>query len=489
MTLQRFLTAKGATPTLPRVTGFAAPGFYQVEQLFCENWLAGEEENAAFCAFVDGELRVNLRGTVDDDAREDELQVVYSCTKNAEALVIGMLVDRGLLDYSTKIAAVWPEFAQNGKGDITVGDVMRHQAGLPYFESPLSARDLIYHDWEAIGQHIARQRPVLSPVKDGQAYHAITRGLILQQLLLRLTGSGINDFLQREVCSRLGIDFSIGLGRRDGHSMVLDESLRKRVRMLKSPSPGAVAAATLEGEGRQAFEACTQGRAVYDHTKDGIPQQWIEALTSTGTHTAKAMAFRGNNVVPFAIVPENEQEQEQFLCMELSSSNGVTNAPSMAVMAHILSTGKAPIDLPKVSKLLSQEALTEALNTTFLSETTLAKMRANSRPVDSPYDQVLCVDSPPLCDGGVARFQAPAAMSPYGETRAGWGGLGGQSLTWTEASEKAPVVAAAFCTTQMGVAPGSSGPRAARLVNAAITLACERKAVNDAAAAVRAPSN
>ena len=37
------------------------------------------------------------------------------------------------MKYTEKISTYWPEFGQNGKENITVADLMRHEAGLPLF--------------------------------------------------------------------------------------------------------------------------------------------------------------------------------------------------------------------------------------------------------------------------------------------------------------------------------------------------------------------
>ena len=53
------------------------------------------------------------------------LQTVFSSSKSLAAIGIALLVDKGLLDYGEKISKYWPEFAQNGKEDIRVCDVLR----------------------------------------------------------------------------------------------------------------------------------------------------------------------------------------------------------------------------------------------------------------------------------------------------------------------------------------------------------------------------
>lgn len=53
-------------------------------------------------------------------------------------LVIGLLVDRGLLNFTDPISKHWPEFGQNGKSAVTIEDLLKHESGLAYFDNPIS---------------------------------------------------------------------------------------------------------------------------------------------------------------------------------------------------------------------------------------------------------------------------------------------------------------------------------------------------------------
>ncbi len=64
------------------------------------------------------------------------LQNVYSSGKNLEAVSIAILVDRGILQYSDLVMKHWPEFGKHGKESVTIADVLRHEAGLPFFSDP-----------------------------------------------------------------------------------------------------------------------------------------------------------------------------------------------------------------------------------------------------------------------------------------------------------------------------------------------------------------
>ena len=55
-------------------------------------------------------------------------------------------MDKGLLKYGDKISKYWPEFAQKGKGHITVRQLMMHQAGLAGFSRKVSDPELFNPD-------------------------------------------------------------------------------------------------------------------------------------------------------------------------------------------------------------------------------------------------------------------------------------------------------------------------------------------------------
>ena len=64
------------------------------------------------------------------------MQAIFSSGKQIETIIMALLVDKGLVQYEEKVSTYWPEFAQGGKDEITVADVMRHSGGVPWFLNP-----------------------------------------------------------------------------------------------------------------------------------------------------------------------------------------------------------------------------------------------------------------------------------------------------------------------------------------------------------------
>ena len=73
----------------------------------------------------------------------DSLINIFSSGKSFEAIAVAALVDRGLVRYDARIADYWPEFGANGKGELTVAELMRHEAGLAYFNTPMELDALL----------------------------------------------------------------------------------------------------------------------------------------------------------------------------------------------------------------------------------------------------------------------------------------------------------------------------------------------------------
>jgi CubicO group peptidase (beta-lactamase class C family) len=86
----------------------------------------------------------------------------------------------------------WPQFGQHGKESVTVRQVLQHRSGLPVARS--ASRDaLVMTDWDRSVRRIERASLTWPP---GQvpAYHYISYGFILGELVRRVSGAGVADF-------------------------------------------------------------------------------------------------------------------------------------------------------------------------------------------------------------------------------------------------------------------------------------------------------
>ncbi|MEV5965578.1 serine hydrolase domain-containing protein [Kribbella sp. NPDC051952] len=193
------------------IDGWTAAGFEPVAEAFERNFAERGELGAAFAAYQDGELVVDLwGGTADRDTGRawdrDTVQLMFSGTKGLAAACVLRLVQRGQVSLDDPLSRYWPAFAAAGKAGITIGEVLSHQARLPWVEAGYA--DLLDHD--VMAAHLAAQAPVADP-RAAFMYHAITWGWLVDELVRRVDGRTISAFFDAEFAVPLGLDVWIGL--------------------------------------------------------------------------------------------------------------------------------------------------------------------------------------------------------------------------------------------------------------------------------------
>ena len=136
--------------------------------------------------------------------------MVYSTSKGLAAMTVALAHSRGWLDYDAAVAEYWPEFAQNGKGAITVRQLLSHQAGLCVIDQRLDAK--ILTDLDAVADALARQAPAWAPGAR-QGYHALSLGWYESELIRRVDPAhrSLGRFFAEEIAAPLGLEFYVGL--------------------------------------------------------------------------------------------------------------------------------------------------------------------------------------------------------------------------------------------------------------------------------------
>jgi CubicO group peptidase (beta-lactamase class C family) len=187
-----------------------------VGEAFAANFDAGEpvDVGASVAVTIEGELVVDLWGgtvTGDDGVErpweQNTIVNVWSTTKTVSALACLILADQGEIDFYTPVYRFWPEFRANNKAGIEVRHVLSHTAGLPSWSEPVSV-DTLY-DWEQATSLLAAQEPWWEP-GTASGYHAITQGFLEGEIVRRVTGQTIGEFVTAEITAPLGADFQIG---------------------------------------------------------------------------------------------------------------------------------------------------------------------------------------------------------------------------------------------------------------------------------------
>lgn len=198
------------------IEGVCEPGFEAVAEAFAANFRKHDEVGAAICVVMEGRPVVDLWGGMADPVlgrawQHDTLVNVWSTTKGLTAIGLAMLVDRGQAAYNDRVADIWPEFAEHGKGDVTIGQLISHQAGLTGFREP--ADITAFYDVEQAADRLARAAPFWVPGTEA-GYHAITVGFLADGLFRRIDGRSIRQFFAEEFAAH---DIHLGLPEAERH--------------------------------------------------------------------------------------------------------------------------------------------------------------------------------------------------------------------------------------------------------------------------------
>ncbi|MFF4986037.1 serine hydrolase domain-containing protein [Streptosporangium saharense] len=199
--------------------GFTAPGFEDIADAFTRNFTESGEAGAAFAAYHDGHLVADLWGGHTDPQtrtpwQRDTLQLVFSGAKGLIAACVLLLAERGHLDLDAPAARYWPEFAAAGKTDITITQIMTHQARLPGVRERVTTEQLLNPVYMA--SLLATQEPLTDP-RAAFTYHALTYGWLTSELIRRVDGRSTGTFFAQEFARPLDLDIWIGLPHEHHH--------------------------------------------------------------------------------------------------------------------------------------------------------------------------------------------------------------------------------------------------------------------------------
>ncbi|MFH8485905.1 serine hydrolase domain-containing protein [Streptomyces longisporoflavus] len=217
-----------------KVQGTTAAGYEAVRDEFTALLAAEKPDHAAqLFAYVRGQQVVDL--WVGPDTGPDTLFGVYSSTKGAAYLVVALLVQDGALDLDREVAYYWPEFAAEGKGDVTLRELLSHRAGIVGADSGFTPDEVA--DDRAVAARLAGQRPYWRP---GTAfgYHALSIGALAGEVVFRATGQTLQAVYEERVRAPYGLDFYLGL----------PEALEPRFRPVLPMIPSATERAFLDAQ-------------------------------------------------------------------------------------------------------------------------------------------------------------------------------------------------------------------------------------------------
>ncbi|SFR91463.1 CubicO group peptidase, beta-lactamase class C family [Microbacterium sp. cf046] len=188
--------------------------FAPVVDAFARTLDETDRSGAALSVWLDGQPVIEARGGTADERtgarwQPDTLTVVFSCTKGLAAIAIGRLLQSGALpSLDMPVADIWPEFAAHGKNRVSVGDTLAHRAGVPAPSVDVTLEQLL--DGAEFARIIAAEKPLWTPGEAHQ-YHAVTVGAISAQIVARISGRSLGEFLVADIAEPLAADTWIGL--------------------------------------------------------------------------------------------------------------------------------------------------------------------------------------------------------------------------------------------------------------------------------------
>jgi CubicO group peptidase (beta-lactamase class C family) len=134
--------------------------------------------------------------------KHDSLFNFFSASKAVTAMVIHLLDERRMLHLDDAVVEYFPEFGRHGKDGVTIRQILTHRAGIP------AVRDVevdcaLLTDPQRLLAILCDARPVSVPGRR-LAYHALTGGFVLGEIVRRVTGRDVRRVLREEILGPLG---------------------------------------------------------------------------------------------------------------------------------------------------------------------------------------------------------------------------------------------------------------------------------------------
>ena len=202
---------------MAKVHGHYEPQFSKIKDILSQYVQSEEELGACVCVNIDGKDVVDIWSGYTDTERTKEWQKdtiinVWSCSKTVTNLAVLIAHDRGLLDVHEKVSKYWPEFAQNGKEGVLVKHILSHSTGVAGWRPGITIEEAC--DVKTSTAKLAKQEPWWEPgTKSG--YHALNQGHLAGELIRRVTGKSLKQFIADEIAGPLGADFQLGALEKD----------------------------------------------------------------------------------------------------------------------------------------------------------------------------------------------------------------------------------------------------------------------------------
>ncbi len=187
--------------------------FASVAHLISKQLEAGDQHGVAFAAYLRGEPVIDVwggqrlaaaAGTETVPWSEDTMAICFSTTKGPAATALHIAMERTGQSYDSPVGDVWPEFANKGKEQITIRQLLCHEAGIPQIRDEVPDVSAL-GDWERMVGHIEALEPLWEP-GTANGYHAINYAWLVGETLRRIDGRDVGTFVADEIAGPLSLD-------------------------------------------------------------------------------------------------------------------------------------------------------------------------------------------------------------------------------------------------------------------------------------------
>jgi len=188
-----------------------------IRALFERHLDVGLQDGAQLVVYDGTDRVVDLAGgTTSPDGPEttpETKHLIWSCTKPLSATCLHQLAEADELDYDDPVVDHWPAFARgdDAKEEVTIRHVLSHQTGMP--TSELDSDPSAWGDWDHIVDVMEAQE-LADPPGTTPAYHTVTFGWLVGELVRQITGEPIAEYAQEHVFEPLGMS-KTSIGVRD----------------------------------------------------------------------------------------------------------------------------------------------------------------------------------------------------------------------------------------------------------------------------------
>ncbi|KAI7874947.1 beta-lactamase/transpeptidase-like protein [Lichtheimia hyalospora FSU 10163] len=376
--IQVFSQGPFKIPEAPIQVEYVHDDYAHVIDLFKDNLKGGHDIGSGVAAYVDGELVLDIQGGWQDvESRvpytKDTLNMVYSSTKMLTAIVVAQFVDKGVLSYDEKIATYWPEFAQGNKENVTLGNLLRHEAGVGCLDHIITLAEV--QDPEQLSTLLATQ-PHNFNGNLQRSYHGLTGGWYVNEILKR-TANWTVDQVAASYMNDYGIEW-----RLKPYEPEFDHRITR-------------------------FHLVPQHYEIYNMIRNGVG--FARYMWTMMKDKTKVMSRTMGMPAPDGAGPEHVTDKK-YRQVEMPSISGYTNARSIAKLAAMMANGGKAI-VSGEPDLLSKDTYALA-----------------SEPMDPAFDLVLQMPVH-MQRGGFPIFEH---LDIDGITFNGWAGYGGSAFFWNQ---------------------------------------------------------